>query len=241
MIAALWLAAGAFLFAAEESREKFSTNLPLQEISSNVFQLGKVVLNKKERSVQFPAQINLGEGLIEYLLVTTKGKTHESLLKTEVEPQQIHVAMLLLGAKGAPQTPELLRAASSHYLTNKPSQPNPLIANLSRGDPISIELNWRNEVGEKKVRAENCILNLQTKTNASAGPWSYNGSRVVDGVFFAQREGSIVAMVDDVDAMANNPRAGHDNDQVWQINTNAVPPVNTPVQVMFRLETKTNK
>ena len=46
------------------------------------------------------------------------------------------------------------------------------------------------------------------------------GPRVVDGIYMAQQQGSIVAMIDDVDAMVNNPRKGHENDQVWQVRTN---------------------
>jgi len=64
---------------------------------------------------------------------------------------------------------------------------------------------------------------------------------VVNGIFLAQREGSIVALIDDVDALANNPRPGNDNDQIWQIKSNALPPLNTPVEVTFKLETQANK
>src|SRR3954469_13485921 len=81
-----------------------STNLPLQQISSNLFQIGTVRLDKSKGTVQFPAQLNMTNGLVEYLLVTTKGKLHESVLKTETEPYHIQLALLLLGAKGLPST-----------------------------------------------------------------------------------------------------------------------------------------
>jgi hypothetical protein len=42
-------------------------------------------------------------------------------------------------------------------------------------------------------------------------------------------------MVDDVDAMVNNPRKGHDNDQVWEIRSNTVPKLNDKVLVTFKL------
>ena len=84
-------------------------------------------------------------------------------------------------------------------------------------------------------------MNLATKTNASRGPWTYNGSRVVNGIFVAQREGSIVALIEDVDALVNNPRPGSDNDQIWQINSDILPPTNTVVEVTFKLEPPKNK
>jgi hypothetical protein len=82
---------------------------------------------------------------------------------------------------------------------------------------------------------------LATKTNATRGPWTYNGSRVINGTFMAQREASIVALIDDIDAMANNPRPGSDNDQIWQINSNLLPPTNTTVEVTFKLKTPIKK
>src|SRR3569623_2003527 len=91
-----------------------STNAPpLVEVAPGVFQIGLVRLDKNQKSVQFPAVLNMDHGLIEYLLVTTRGKTHESLLKTDAEPYNIHVAMLLLGAKGAAQSKKLLKLPTS--------------------------------------------------------------------------------------------------------------------------------
>jgi hypothetical protein len=36
--------------------------------------------------------------------------------------------------------------------------------------------------------------------------------------------------------VVNNPRPGHDNDQIWEGNTNNLPPLDTPVDVTFKLE-----
>jgi hypothetical protein len=218
------------------------TNEPLRQISRDIFQLGAVRLDKNRRTVQFPAQFNMKEGVVEYLLVDARGKSYESLLVTDTEPYYIHLAMLLIGAKGAPQTAALLNAPSQAFHVNRPASatnlpPIPAI----QGDPVTIELVWQAADGRKQLPAEDFITNLATKTNASRGPWTYNGSRVYNGIFVAQREGSIVAMIDDIDAMVNNPRPGSDNDQIWQINSNAVPPTNTPVEVTFKLETPINK
>jgi hypothetical protein len=235
--ALLLLASVSLNSRAQEQTPTTKTNLALRQITPEIFQLGSVRLDKSKKTVQFPAQFNMKEGLLEYLLVTTKGKTHESLLKTEAEPYQIHAAMLLLGAKGAPPSAGPLNAPSApHHVNRNASQTNGAAKKAIAGDSISIELIWKEARGEKRVRAEDCVYNLETKTTASRGVWSYNGSRVVEGTFIAQREGSLVALVEDSDALANNPRSGHDNDQIWQINTNALPSLNTPVQVTFKLE-----
>jgi hypothetical protein len=227
--ATMWVGA-----AAQIVTNSASTNVPpLKEVEPGIYRIGLVQLDKSNKSVQFPAVLNMDHGLIEYLLVTTRGKTHESLLKTEAEPYHIHVAMLLLGAKGAEQTKELLKVPTGEYHVNA-SGTNRL-AELLKGDPIGIELSWTNAQGAKTVAAEDCINDLQAGKTAARGKWNYNGSRVVDGIYMAQQQGSIVAMVDDVDAMANNPRPGHENDQVWQIRTNDLPKVNEKVLVKLKL------
>jgi hypothetical protein len=208
---------------------------PLIELSPGIYQIGLVRLDKTNKSVQFPAVLNMDHGLIEYLLVTTRGKTHESLLKTEAEPYHIHIAMLLLGAKGAAQTMELSKVPTGEYHVNTPGAAMNRLAELLKGDPIRIEVSWTNAQGVKKVAAEDCIDNLQTGKTASPGTWNYNGSRVVDGTYMAQQQGSIVAMIDDVDAMINNPRPGHENDQIWQVRTNLGLKLNDKVSVTFKI------
>ncbi len=218
------------------------TNNPLTQISRDIFQLGAVRLDKNRRTVQFPAQLNMKEGLVEYLLVNARGKTYESLLRTDTEPYYIQLAMLLIGAKGAPETPALANAPSQPFHVNHPGNASNLPPVLAiQGDPVTIELTWQTADGRKRLRAEDCIKNLATKTNASHGPWTYNGSRVFNGVFAAQREGSVVAMIDDIDAMVNNPRPGSENDEIWQVDGKVVPPTNTMVEVTFTLETPVNK
>ena len=65
--------------------------------------------------------------------------------------------------------------------------------------------------------------------------WVYNGSRSSQGVFLAQQDGSIVSLIADPGALVNNPREDRENDELWIVNTNTVPAVNTEVQITFEL------
>ena len=192
-----------------------STNLPIKEIAPGQFQLGSVILNKEQRAIRFPATVNMTNGLIEYLVVTGTGKLHESILKTETVPSQIHVAMLLLGA-----TDSSTNRSSTNIL----------------GDELSIEVGWKTDGLEKRVRAEQLVFNSETKSVMSKGRWIYNGSKVIDGTFIAQRDGSIVSIIADPLALANSSQRNRDNDEIWSVSTNAVPPLNTPVEITLKLE-----
>jgi hypothetical protein len=58
---------------------------------------------------------------------------------------------------------------------------------------------------------------------------------VEDGQFLADSELSIVAVITDPTALANNPREGYDDDQIWQIQTKSVPAMDTPIEITITL------
>jgi hypothetical protein len=220
LFAAILIANGWALHGqAQEVPEIARTNLPLKRLGPGLFELGRVRFNKEERTVRFPAQINQTDGPIEYLIVTGYGKTHESLLRTAAEPYHIQLALLLLGGD----------SAGTNAFPNDATAPLP-------GEPVRIELNWRIDGKEKQAPAEQFVYNLQTKKMMSQGEWVYTGSRVVGGSFVAQQDGSIASIMLDPDAMINNPRPGRENDKIWQVLSNGLPAINSPVEVIIRLK-----
>jgi hypothetical protein len=101
---------------------------------------------------------------------------------------------------------------------------------------VAIEVAWK-EVGKQKhARAEEFVHNSQSKSIMSQGDWIFNGSRVVNGTFVAQQDGSIVSVLVDPDAMINNPRPGRENDKIWNVHAKGLPPFNSPVEVIIRLK-----
>jgi len=207
--------------AAPVGGEGAKTNTSLVQIGPGLFKLGEVFLDKNLRTVRFPAVVNLREGNIEYVVVTTSGKTHESIFKTEAQPLHIQLALLLLGAKGT---------------TN--SLPEDAAKSLS-GDPVIVEVSWR--VGGKAVsesrtyRAEEFIHDRRTQRGLAEGIWVYTGSRIREDGFAAQVDGSIVSLITDPDALVNNPRPGREDDDNWLIRTNNLPSLDSAVELTLRL------
>jgi hypothetical protein len=202
----------------------------LREISPGVFDYHGVRLDKKNHRVTFDATVNQREGLVEYLLVNDKGKVHESLLATKIAPHDIHLALLLVGLKEDKKSnisePLPPSAIDSAYLHAAPKL---------KGSPVRISLAWKQDGKPQQAPADTWILNLHTNKPMSPGPWTYNGSLVEDGQFLADSELSIVAIITDPTALANNPREGYDDDQIWQIQTKTVPAMDAPVEVTITL------
>ncbi len=187
--------------------------------------LGKVVLDRARRAVAFPAVVNQRSGLVEYVLVTEQGKTHESVLRTEAAPRDIHVALLLLNA----------RPASSPVFPDDPAAPLP-------GVPVRIEASWVEDGREVRRPLEDLVITTNRGDRLVRGPWAYTGSYVSRGTFVAQEEGSIVALQVDPSALINNPRPGRENDELHHVNPQALPAGDQAVTVTIRVldVTRTN-
>jgi hypothetical protein len=77
----------------------------IRESGPDELQIGSVRLNKRKRTISFPAKVAEKERPLEYALVHETGKTHEALLSTAAAIQDVHVAALLLDASG--QSPQI--------------------------------------------------------------------------------------------------------------------------------------
>jgi hypothetical protein len=224
-----------FLFLPDEVPA--SKKSPVEKISADEYNIGLVHLDAKKRQIDFPATVNMREGAIEYFVVHKYGKVHESIFKTEAEPLHIHLAALLLYAPGPVNPNEA--ASKNQNSSNSNSGPilKPNTNIVEKG--ASIEVTVRFFEGEPRiVRAEALILDSAKSRTMREGPWMYNGSRVVEGTFVAQRDGSIVSVIADPDSLADNPGPRRDDDDNWQALTANLPPLGTKATIQMRLLNK---
>ena len=199
----------------------------LPDEAGESFTVGKITVDKRARTARFPATVNMAEGTLEYLLVTDKGKTHESLLATAVSPYQLNIAMLLLGARPTPEITDL----PPEQLTSGALKSAPELA----GDNVDILVSWKDGGEPRQVRAEEWIDSRLAQAPMTTGPWIYTGSAIFQKRFLAQEEGSIAALVTDPSALINNPRPGNRDDTNWSARKGTIPAEGTPVEIIFQL------
>ncbi len=204
----------------------------MTEVSPGVFRFGALTLRKESRSVTFPGKLNMANGTLEYLITGTTGSTHEALLVTEIAPSDLHMAMLLLGAKGAGLHAPSPDQKPPGQITDEYLKTAPAVV----GDNISISVTWTKDGKETTTFAEDWLRNTETGKPGERGPWIYTGSMFVGDRFLAQSEQAFAALVTYPPALINNPRKGNQNDAAWEVNETAVPPVDTPLQITIRLE-----
>ena len=173
---------------------------------------GEVEIDRAARTISFPAKINAMEGSIEYALVTSTGKTHESLLVTDALPRDIHLGCLLLGGGAAAKPPAEMR----------------------------IEVSWQTTGPEKRLPLEDLIVFAKDHPQGgqggslAPGAWTYSGSKIDAAGFVASREGSIISLIHDDTALVNNPRPGREDDTLHVPGRRLLPPLGTPVRLTLR-------
>jgi hypothetical protein len=167
--------------------------------------------------VEFDAVVNMNEGLLEYLIVGNGGKTHESLLRTEAEPYNIQIALLMIGLEGT--------------MNPLSEQGDPRIP---EGNPVTIWLRWEHDGKIENFQIERWVVNKNSGGVLSPMNWIFTGSIISNGAFMAQVEKSIVAIFHDPVALIDNPLKEGASDEIWYVNEKEAPPVGTKVTVTIR-------
>jgi hypothetical protein len=215
----VWIAlAGLLASPASLRAEPDATNAPVRSLGPGLYAVGLVRLNSRTRTLTFPATVNLREETVEYALVHKTGKTHESIFRTDARPMDLQVALLLLGLKA--------RMTNSFGADGK----SPPV-----GDKVWVEVGWTNQDERVSCPIEDLVWDRTNRIPLRRGEWIYHGSNFSEGLFTAQRDGSILSIHIDPDALINNPRPGRENDDRYVPNTAKLPPIGTPVEITLRL------
>lgn len=190
------------------------TNDLVRASGPGLYEIGDVRLDQGRGTLSFPASVNLREGAIEYVLVADHGKIHESLLRTAVAPYHVQLALLLLGAT-AQGTNAVAPSRSGR---------------ASVGE-LTVEISWVSGRRTRRFPAGHFVRDRRMRTTIGRGQWFFVGSRFREDGFAAQADGSIIAVIDDPDAIIGSRRPGSDDDDNWLAVGKRLPPMDTPVVV----------
>ena len=88
-------------------------------------------------------------------------------------------------------------------------------------------------LGQSRPAAE-LIRNTEKDAPLQLPSWRYQGSSINEGSFLAQRDGSIVAVIEDRDALIDNPGPDRKKDEIWQPIPSALPQIGQPVRITLK-------
>ena len=151
-------------FTFSEQAEKNSQMPSLQKIGDAKFRFGGVIIDQRNRIIEFNATCNQRNGLIEYALVHESGKTHESLFRTTIRPQILHACFLLLK-----------HPAETRFFKNLWSD-NPKKLNFDK-NRINTEVVWDQNGTILSKSLEDLALNTKNNEVLIKGALIFTGSK----------------------------------------------------------------
>ena len=218
--------------AGAEPADPAKAKPALVQLDANRFKIGEVEFNQQTRVIRFPAILNQREGLLEYVIVHDKGKVHESLLRTAINPTHLNIALKLVRYQCSP---ELFSPPNED---GAPGGRHPVVPPaIKAAARVDIRMLWKDGETEHDASVNECINNTKNDKVMAPGPWIYGGSAVFEGRFVAEMTGDIVAILTNEAAIFNYPG---DNNRVgenygdWFVLTKGVPAVGTPITVEIR-------
>lgn len=197
-----------------------SKSPPIVKLSPTKYKIGTIILDVENRQLQFPGEINMEKGVVELLACTPGGKRHESVLVVDIIPYHLQVSLLLLGL---------------NYGDNLQYQGDP---NTPTGDSVEVWVKWQWNNEDYMVRGEDLIFDLVSKKTMAHTHWIFSGSRVINGTYMADMEGSIITTYHDPFTILDNPLPGGGNDELYVVNHDLVPPKGTEIELIIKAISK---
>ncbi|MFO1053058.1 MAG: YdjY domain-containing protein [Planctomycetota bacterium] len=203
-----------------------------------------LVVDTKQGTIRVPCVMGRPADPLEFVLVHRRGKSHETLLVTDVKASILNGAMLLLGFKPG----ENARSVEKN--------PLPTPEEVAKGAPLSdlfppkgmsvwMTAQWKkiDEDGKEKdveVPVEDMILDMATERSIEDVDWIYLGGNMAPmyrnepPVFIGDYEGNLVSNVyrSPPNHLVTIKHAAADDDERWWI-TDIAPPADTPITLVI--------
>lgn len=196
----------------------------------DVYRKGGVRLYKKGQRIEMDGEFAMAEGPLELLVCGKGGKDWESVIVCDVNPQVLHLFMLAMGLKPAPEN------AGPRFQGDPERAP--------AGDPVEASVKWtvveKGKKVEKEVPAEHLCWNAIDKRVMRRTPWLFAGSKfqkhpeTKKKVYWANVEKSLITIFRDPYAVLDLPLPLGANDEAYVVNTRLVPKPGTACTIVLR-------
>jgi hypothetical protein len=188
------------------------------KLEDGKYKLGNLLIDNDLKEITIPGKVNMQKGLIEVFAASPGGKLHETIIVLDIIPYHLQVALLLLG------------------LT--PVDPNLFATEDDLGKHGQLKILVKCKVGEVEqlYRAEELVWDLTNNQVMQQTNWIFRGSKIIEGIFVADKIKSLITTYNDPTTIIDNPLVTGKNDEVYQVNSNIVPPKGSEVEVIIKVQ-----
>ena len=174
----------------------------------------------RSREVRVDCEAVAADYPLEFLAVVTGTNEYESVVRSDVKPSDLHLALLLIGLK--PGQPV-------HYSEATHTWFPPV------GPPVDVWFEYVKQGKAQRVPAYRWLRDIHTKAAAPAFTWVFTGSHTVDGVYTADQTGSLVGVINNENSVLDVPdlRGRAIEARAFERNTDLMPPTGTPITMVL--------
>ena len=191
-------------------------------LSDGNLAIGRITIHRRNNQLSFPALVNITEGDLEVLISTPAGRTHESLLISDIDPYKLQLALFLIGAENGMRHP----SGAGDNNNNKPA------SGLAQGTLIDIFVKTEND---REIPIEHWLKNKRVSKDKKQEGWVFVGSSFsADKRCLATEEGNIVNIWNFGNTILDNPSVTGDTDDLLVSYTGNMPESETPVTVVMK-------
>lgn len=202
----------------------------VERLNGDRIRLGTIEIDPGQGTICFDGLANMNEGLVEVMICTPWGKTHESLFVADVRPMFLHASCLLLGLRHG-RNPTWRLSEDDPDLSDVREEPP--------GNPIDIMIRWEDARGAQEAPIGRFLMDENTGKTLVNAPWVFVGSYIdPTGVYAADKVGSIVTNFHDFSAMIDLALDRGQIDDFMVANTAAIPEPGTPVRITIKRHSK---
>jgi len=177
----------------------------------------------EQRRVVIDGTICLRQGQLEQFLTRKRTKEHEAIVAADIDARDVKAALLLA------------RAKEGHPVRYRPKFEPPA------GTPIKVSVEYQDQGKRVRVSARQWVRSVKTKKDLDTD-WVFAGSLLIPDPlnkdappFFAANDGDVICLSNFETALLDVPfNSPKDNDDLaFEANTERIPPLQTPVQVIL--------
>lgn len=187
----------------------------IKEINDTLFKINQITVDRKNKTINIPCQVNMSRGLIEVVLCTPAGKTHESLLVTTTHPVELQTALLLLGFQPENEIP-----GDEYYSRHQ-----------TPADHFKVFLQWENNDTDQLKPVEGFIKYSVDNNPMKISNWLFRGLSV-------ERDGmdvtSLIVTYYDIPSVLELSTNEKYDDRLFYVNEDNVLPVGTDLHVVLK-------
>ncbi|TET35185.1 MAG: hypothetical protein E3J72_11840 [Planctomycetota bacterium] len=161
-------------------------------------------------------------GVIELFACTPGGKEHETICVLDVDPEELMLALMLMGKRPTPAITTFEEATA-----------------ITGGDRVTIYIEWdqvrRGVKKHVRRRAEDLLYNIYTRTSMKHAGWVFTGSLTVrhpqtnELVLVAKYKRSLIVTLHDPSAILDTPLMEGGYDTTYVANGKNMPISGTPL------------